>query len=128
MMARTSCSRTSKDTSVSAFTPPKASDTPSTARTTSPIARSVAAAARSFRFMRPALSCSRLRGQRREGLGGVHAQLGAHEARAPVLEAHLRLDHAALDPGIQGVHDGRVLLADEAAARSEERRVGKECR
>src|SRR5688572_26893978 len=114
MMARTSCSRTSKDTSVSAFTPPKASDTPSTARTTSPIARSVAA--RSFRFMRPALSCSRLRGQRREGLGGVHAQLGAHEARAPVLEAHLRLDHAALDPGIQGVHDGRVLLADEAAA------------
>src|SRR5688572_21560742 len=116
MMARTSCSRTSKDTSVNAFTPPKASDTPSTASTTSPIARPAAVVARSFRFMPPAFSCRRLRGQGREGLRRVHAELGAHEAGAAVLEAHLRLDHAALHARVEGVHDGGVLLADEAAA------------
>src|SRR5688572_11379694 len=116
MMARTSCSRTSKDTSVDAFTPPKASDTPSTASTTSPMARPAAVAARSFRFMPPALSCRRLRGQRREGLRRVHTELRAHVAGAAVLEANLRLDHAALDARVQRIDDRGVLLAYEAAA------------
>src|SRR5215207_7604265 len=40
MMARISLLRMSKDTSVSAFTPPKPSDTFSTASSTSPLARS----------------------------------------------------------------------------------------
>jgi hypothetical protein len=45
----------------------------------------------------------------------VQAQLRAHRARAPVLEADLRLDHATLDAGIERVDDVGVLLADEAA-------------
>jgi hypothetical protein len=39
MMARISPLRMSKDTSVRAFTPPKRKETPSTERSTSPLAR-----------------------------------------------------------------------------------------
>src|SRR5712692_2921301 len=113
MMARISCSRTSKLTSLRAFTPPNASETPSIARRTSPILREAfwrSSSRRSIasRRLSPAHGGKGLR--RGEG------QLGADHAGAPVLEAHLRLDHAALRARIERVDHRRVLLADVAAA------------
>src|SRR5688500_5334257 len=117
MIARISCSRTSKLTSVSAFTPPKASEMPSAASTTPPILRPTASATRaSSRFMRRPASCGAPRAVGREGLRRDQLQVRADGAGAPVLEAHLRLDVAALDARVQRLHDRRVLLADEAAA------------
>src|SRR5438552_7418226 len=113
MMARISCSRTSKLTSASAFTPPKASDTPSIASITSPILRRTRSRSSSRRSM--ALG-GRARRHRREGLHRVHGQVRPHRAGPPILESHLRLDDAALHARIEGVDHGRVFLADETAA------------
>src|SRR5437868_2991057 len=113
MMARISCSRTSKLTSLRAFTPPNASETPSTARSTSPILR--AAFWRSSSRRSIASRCLS-RGHGRKGLRRGERKLGADHAGAPVLEAHLRLDYAALGAGIERIDHRRVLLADVAAA------------
>src|SRR5512141_2418537 len=111
MIARISCSRTSKLTSVSAFTPPNASDTPSTARMTSPSLRPAASATLA--------SCRSMSGRLSQRLGGEGArvldpEIGADIAGAAILEAHLRLDDAALDSGIERIDDGGVFLRDEA--------------
>src|SRR4030081_401545 len=82
MIARTSCSRTSKLMSVSALTPPNDNVMLSSLRTTSPNPRSL-------------ISRSRLRRaslRRREGLGVFDPQVGRHHVRAAVLEADHRLD------------------------------------
>src|SRR6516165_10879231 len=84
MIARTSCSRTSKLMSVSAFTPPKLSEMFCTSRMTLPI----------FLLLivppRPALrSCRGL--HRREPPGLDHLERRAHHAGAAILELHLRL-------------------------------------
>ena len=51
MIARTSCSRTSNVMSVSAFTPPNASDMPSSDSTTSPMRRAAGALMRRYAAM-----------------------------------------------------------------------------
>src|SRR6185437_9828188 len=105
MIARTSCSRTSKLMSVSALTPPNASDTCSSASTTSPIRRS------------PMSSASgRARDTRREHLRVGDHDVGGDDAAAPVLELHLGLDVLDLARGVQRVDQRAVLLGDEPAA------------
>src|SRR5690348_11237740 len=101
MMARTSCSATSNDTSCSAFTPPKASETFST---------------ESIAFRRPCPSRRPFRRGRREGLCLVYAQIGRESAGPAVLVLHLRFDMYAFFSCIQGIHQRGVFLADEAAA------------
>src|SRR6185312_9684145 len=144
MIARISCSRTSKLTSASAFTPPKASETPSSARITSPTGRATRPGSSSRRFMRRRLrtvhavrssSCRRpgsvqgripggapappsrrlLRRGRREGLHIDDRQLRADRAGAAILETHLRLHRAARGGAIERLDDARILLRDEPA-------------
>src|SRR3990172_1505988 len=108
MIALTSCSRTSNDTSTSAFTPPNESDTFSTARTTSPTRCA------------PAIGCGtviesrRLAGRRgREGPGVADLEVGRERAGAPVLVAYLRLDVHVFAAAVERLHQGGVLLGDE---------------
>src|ERR1700687_1945204 len=117
MMARISCSRTSKLTSVSACTPPKASDTPSTARITAPPWRPADSAMRALAsFKSMAGSSSGLGCFRSIGRCRLDHELGAHRAHAPILEAHLRFEPALVGAGIKRFHDGGVFLGDVAAA------------
>src|SRR5580765_234476 len=107
MMARISCSRTSKETPWSAFTPPKERDTSSTTRMGAPASLGWVIAGGSRRL---------------ESSGDVvdfglgNAQVGRDHPGAPVLETHLRLDVAVRAAGIQGVDQRAVLLADVAPA------------
>src|SRR5258708_21943782 len=105
MMARISCSSTSKLTPDSAFTPPKASEMSSTARITPPTARATLPGSNSRRFIR-ATSRGRPRLLGGERLRGIHLEIGADHSAAPVLEAHLGLDHAVVGPGVEGIDDG----------------------
>src|SRR5487761_2170070 len=144
MMARISCSRTSKVTSCSAFTPPKASEMPSRPRTTPPIflppfkppppnryPECTPRAVGVRRQSRPAASprcgaparCSCRSPSRRllrrgggVGLRFLDAQIGADFAAAPVLELHLRLDELRLLARIERVDQHAVFLRDETAA------------
>src|SRR5688572_11572164 len=113
MMARTSCSRTSKLTSLKAFTPPKARDTPSTARMTSPMRRPAVSAMRaSSRFIVSGRRPARIR---REGFGRVDGEVRTDTSRTPILETHLGIDRATRGAVVERAHDVGVLLADEAA-------------
>src|SRR5258707_11596080 len=105
MMARTSWLRTSNETPFSALTPPKASDTPSTESSISPIGWP-----RSTRLR----GAPRCRG--REGSGFGDHQVGRDLACAPVLVAHLRLDVHALAAVVQRRDERRILFSDEAPA------------
>src|SRR3989454_10667254 len=113
MIARTSWLRTSNETPLSAFTPPKASDTPSTDSRTSPVSR-----ARS-----PRKTCGALTGSGRppggggrEGLGVGDLQIGGDLAGTPVLVAHLSLDMHGLAAVVKGGDQRGVLFADVAPA------------
>ncbi len=53
---------------------------------------------------------------RREGLRVLDAQRGAHAARAPVLELHLRLDELLGAARVERIDQHAVLVGDEAAA------------
>src|SRR5690606_35147199 len=107
MIARTSCSRTSKEMSVSAFTPPKDREMFCRSRMTSPI-----------RFVRMGWSASGgLRCRfRREGSCVDDLEVGRDGAGPAVLEAHLGLDEAVVAAVVQGVEQHTVLLGDEAPA------------
>src|SRR5690606_35302257 len=111
MMARTSCSRTSNDTFCSAFTPPKESETSSTARITSPTVRPVecrwTSGAVILRGLLRRRGCERLR--------VADFQVGREGPGAPVLVAHLRLYVNRIAPRIERLHERSVLLADEPA-------------
>src|SRR6185436_5884519 len=104
MIARTSCSLTSKLMSVSAFTPPKRSEMCSTFSTTSPIRRALVTSGRLRR---------RLGGER---LRVVDPKIGGDHARAPILEPHQRLDVLDGLATVQRVDQHAVLLGDEPAA------------
>src|SRR5689334_10736492 len=108
MIARISCSRTSSEMSLSALTPPKASDTPSRRSTESPIART--AVMRCERSSRR-LGCAR---SERPGLGDL--QIGGDDPGAAILEFQLRLDVLHGLARIERFDQLGVLLGDEAAA------------
>src|SRR5690242_9162930 len=97
MMARISCSSTSNETSCSAFTPPNASDTLSTERTT---------------LMPPRRSRGPPGCRGREGPRVLDPQVGGERAAAAVLVFHLRLDVHALLSAVQRLDQGAVFLAD----------------
>src|SRR5439155_18066915 len=105
MMARTSWLLTSNETPFSAFTPPNASDRPSTESSTSPTGWP-----RSTRLG----GAPRCRG--REGARFGDLQVGRDLARAAVLVAHLRLDMDALAAVVQRRNQGRIFFADEPPA------------
>src|SRR5262245_35600828 len=108
MIARISCSRTSNETSCSAFTPPNERATFSTTRTGPPMSRcGCIGGARA--------SGGLLRRRDREGLRVGDAQVGADLADAAVLELDLRLDEALLLPAVERVDQHAVLVGDEAA-------------
>src|SRR6188508_3035723 len=102
MMARISCSRTSKVMSESAFTPPKRRLMFCTSRTTSPERRAV-------------IGRSRCAPDRREGLGVDDLQRRRDLADATVLEADGGLDELLGLARIEGIDQHVVALADEAA-------------
>src|SRR5690349_10813777 len=88
MIARTSRSRTSKETCCRAFTPPNESDTSSTESTTPPMRAALA-----WTWSSGALigSCRLRRRARREGLGGTDLEVRSEDTGAAVLVFHLRL-------------------------------------
>src|ERR1700686_4277673 len=108
MIALISCSRTSSEMSLSALTPPKASDTPSRRRTESPIARTAV-----MRRWRSSRRLGRAGGERLR-LGDL--QVSGNDAGAGVLELHLGLDVLHGPARIERVDQRRVLFGDEAAA------------
>src|SRR3954465_1724635 len=105
MMARTSWLWTSNETPFRALTPPKASETPSTASSTSPIGWP-----RSTRLGGAPWCCGR------EGSGFGDLQVGRDLAGAAVLIAHLRLDVHALAAVVQRRDERRIFFSDEAPA------------
>src|SRR5882672_9901290 len=107
MMARISCSRTSKETSCSATTPPKARDTPSTARMAGPVPRSATVVKDSSRPPR---------GGGAVDPGLCDAQIRGDDPGAAVLEAHLRLDEAMRLSGVQSLDQRGVFLGHVPAA------------
>src|SRR5450755_1568523 len=139
MMARISCSRTSKLMSVSALTPPNASEMLSSLRMTSPTeARTALTSVRSCLQARihsramaiqpmvrmnsdlqhHGISLEHRRAARnRRGLGFCfgNAQIGGHHAAAPILEPHQRLDVLLGLARVERVDKHGILLADKAA-------------
>src|SRR5208282_5141951 len=120
MIARISCSRTSKQMSVSALTPPNVNDACSTCSNTLPICPVRRTSEALTLASRPGCrsgggaraSCGPR--HRREGLGSAQLQHRRHLADATVLEAHLGLDVLGRAPGVQGIDQHLVLLRDEA--------------
>src|SRR5215510_11424235 len=108
MIARISCSRTSNETSWSAFTPPNESETPSTTSNGAPMFRWCCIGWRE----RPSGCLLRRRG--REYLRVDDLQRRRDRAGAAVLELHLRLDVALALAAVERVDQRRVPLADEA--------------
>src|SRR4029434_5197587 len=132
MIARTSCSRTSKLISVNAFTPPNASEMPSSCRMTSPMPRALIGPPRlrphwpirplrcppRGRYSRLGTARRRSSGppvRRRERLRVFDPQVRRHHVRAAVLEAQERLDMLDLFPAIERVDQHPVFLGDEVA-------------
>src|SRR5438309_4704078 len=112
MIARISCSRTSKETACSATTPPKASEMSSISRSAAPIFLPVL-------IGRDATGRDSRRLPRRGDAVGprLHdSQVRRYRTGAPVLEAHLRLDEAARLARVEGIDQRGVFLADMAAA------------
>src|SRR5258708_32979705 len=118
MIARTSCSRTSKDTSCSAFTPPNESETLSTERTTSPIFRDACSRCACGADIRIAAmrSCRLLRRRGFEGLCVGNPQIGGDLAGAAVFVAHLRFDVHRPAAVVERPYQAVVFLAGEPPA------------
>src|ERR1700712_2243792 len=105
MIARISCSRTSNEMSVSAFTPPNASEIDSSARTTSPIRLPPVAVAPAAppAPVSPAAACghwSGCIGQRVEGLRVADHEVRLDRAASPVLELDLGRDVLCAAPAV----------------------------
>src|SRR5580692_10551904 len=120
MIARISCSRTSKETSTNALIPPKVNEACWTCSSTSPVAPPGFMA-----IVLPAVTHpgrrdgGNLRGScgpchRRVGSGRAQLQGRRHGADAAVLEAHLGLDILGLAPRVQGLDQGFVFARNEA--------------
>src|SRR5262249_9884466 len=111
MIARTSCSRTSKLMSVSAFTPPKESEMLLSLRMASSTA-----------WCPVAIGASVLGSSRQRRASGGHRrdvfdpQVGGDHTTPSILEPNQRLDVLNVAPGVQGVDQHRVLVSDEATA------------
>src|SRR5438874_6704494 len=131
MMARISPLRMSKETPLIALTPPKASDTFSTASSTSPATTSVPLGALMPRFRKcderypgrgsgPSARhpSSRRLLHRRQRHGGNVANLDARRKRAlaAVLERHLGRDVGLARTAVERRDQRRVAFGDEAAA------------
>src|SRR3954469_7573534 len=110
MMARTSRSRTSNETSCSALTPPNASDTPSTDKRTSPMRGAVAWTASSGALIGSRRLCRRRGGER---LGRPDLEIGREDSGAAILVFHLGLHVHHVPLAVERFHEEVVLLADE---------------
>src|SRR5215831_12097924 len=108
MMARISCSRTSKLMSVSALTPPKESEIASSLRTTSPMPRALL-----MKNVGSGSLAGRAGGQR---LRVSDFEIGGHASGATVFEFDLRLDVLHRLAAIQRVDQHGIFLRDESAA------------
>src|SRR5438477_7716290 len=109
MMARISCSRTSKLIPVSAFTPPNESEILSSCSTTAPLLRAVL-------MRRSCLSRCLARGGRGQGFGFLYPQVGCDHAATAILEFHQRLDMLHVLVRIQRVDQHRILFRNEVSA------------
>src|SRR5579862_8151813 len=104
MMARISCSRTSKLIEVSAFTPPNESEMPFSSSSTSPMERT------------PLMPLRGTPGDARgERLDVDDAQVCGHHTATAVLEFHQRLDVLRRLAVVQRVDKRLILLGHEAA-------------
>src|ERR1700704_3853680 len=112
MMARISCSRTSKETSCSAATPPKAREMASISRMASPIFLPVVISRNDMNRN----SCRVPRRSRAVGLRLHDSQVRRYRAGSPVLEPDLGLDELGGLARIEGVDQHGVLLPDQSAA------------
>src|ERR1700681_4659013 len=109
MMARISCSRTSKLIPVSAFTPPNESEILSSSSTTAPLLRAVL-----MRWSCPSRCLAR--DGRGQGFGFLYPQVGGHHAAAAILELHQRFHVLHVLVRIKRIDQLAVLFGDEAAA------------
>src|SRR3954471_8025671 len=105
MMARISCSLTSKLMPLSALTPPKESEMSSSLRMTSPMLRDDAI-----------VRSGCLAADGREGSRIADHQVGGNHAAAAVLELDEGFDVLRRFAGVQRVDQHRVFLRDEIAA------------
>src|SRR5262249_55006857 len=117
MMARISPLRMSKETSPSALTPPKASDTFSTDRIASPAATSTRALMRASaaRWNAVALPSRRLLHDNR-GADVADRDSGIDDALTAVFERDFRCDRGLGRAVIERAHERRVTLPNQAAA------------
>src|SRR5262245_35254901 len=113
MMARISPLRTSKLTSVNAFTPPNASEMLSTESRTSPSVRVAVIVGRRLKRTASASDSSPSRLHQHFRLADRH--IGADDAGAAILELDRGLDELRWLPRIQRVDQHSVLVGDEAA-------------
>src|SRR5450755_1998513 len=119
MMARISCSRTSKLMSLSALTPPKRRLMLRTSRITSPIGRALMAAMPSRRASHSSadaagLSCGLPNHGECRHVDDL--QGGSHPAAAAVLELDLDVDELLGLAAVQRLHQHLIPLGNEAAA------------
>src|SRR5689334_2548022 len=108
MIARISCSRTSKLIPESAFTPPKESEIPSRRRTTSPMFLCGVMGSRCCLRRFPC-------GSSGENLRRGDREIGSDHAAAPVLELDLGLDVLHVLAVVKGVDQHGVFFRDERA-------------
>src|ERR1700751_221094 len=108
MIARISCSRTSKLMPDRAFTPPNESEIPWSRSTTSPMFR------REIMGERRCLR-SRLRGCSREMLRGGNCQIRGDHSAAAILELHLGLNVLPVLAVVQGIDQHGVFLGYKSA-------------
>src|SRR5690606_8110456 len=116
MIARTSCSRTSNEMSVSALTPPNASEMFCRSRMTSPILFLRMGGKPEWTLGTCGWSGSPGRRGRREYLGLGDPDVGRDRAGTAVLEANLGFDEAVVAAVVEGLDQRAVFLADEAAS------------
>src|SRR5258706_7094234 len=112
MMAQLSCSRTSKETSCSAATPPKAREMASISRMTLPVFLPVLIS----RGDTNRNSCRLPRRSLAVGLRLHDSQVRGYRTGSPVLEPDLGLDELGRLARIEGVDQHGVLLPDQTAA------------
>src|SRR5450755_2230263 len=109
MMARISCSRTSRLIPVSAFTPPKEREILSSSSTTSP-------ALRAALIWRAHPSCGFPRGARGKDIRFRDPKVGRNHAAAAILELDQRLDVLHVPVRIQRFDQHAILFGNEVAA------------
>src|SRR6476646_10645322 len=122
MMARTSCSRTSNVMSCSAFTPPNARKTCSSERMTSPMRRAGSGLSRDGASRAglttgatPIATSGSLLHRGGKNCRVLDAQVGGHQAGAPVLELDERLDVLDRTAGVERIDQHAVFFGDESA-------------